>query len=96
MSTKLINMNLSPTEYLPVKALLDEFASGNLKNESLAITYLAAVAKIHGTDIQMSKWLSISFVYFKMEATRRRELKINIVVTLAIPEDEVVLEDMDE
>ena len=96
MGTKLINMNLSPTEYLPVKALLDEFAAGNLKNESLAIPYLASVAKIHGTDIPMSKWPSISLVYFKMEAIRRRELKINIVVTLAIPEDEVVLEDMDE
>lgn len=95
MSTKLINMNLSPAEYLPVKALLDEFASGKLTNESLAIPYLAAVAKIHGTDIPMSKWPSISLVYFKMEATRRRELKINIVVTLAIPEDEVVLDDLE-
>ena len=95
MSMKLINMNLSPTEYLPVKALLDEFASGNLKNESLAIPYLAAVAKIHGTDIPMSRWPSISLVYFKMEATRRRELKINIVITLAIPEDEVVLDDLE-
>lgn len=95
MSTKLINMNLSPAEYLPVKVLLDEFASGNLKNESFAIPYLAVVAKIHGTDIPMSKWPSISLVYFKMEATRRRELKINIVVTLAIPEDEVVLDDLE-
>lgn len=95
MSTKLINMNLSPVEYLPVKALLDEFASGNLKNESLAIPYLAAVAKIHGTDIPMSKWPSISLAYFKMEAIRRKELKINIVVTLAIPEDEVVLDDLE-
>lgn len=95
MSTKLINMNLSPAEYLPVKALLDEFASGNLKNESLIVPYLIAVAKIHGTDIPMSKWPSISLVYFKMEATRRRELKINIVITLAIPEDEVVLDDLE-
>lgn len=95
MSTKLINMNLSPAEYLPVKALLDEFASGNLKNESLVVPYLIAVAKIHGTDIPMSKWPSISLVYFKMEAIRRRELKINIVVTLAIPEDEVVLDDLE-
>lgn len=95
MSTKLINMNLSPAEYLPVKALLDEFASGNLKNESLIVPYLIAVAKIHGTDIPMSKWPSISLVYFKMEAIRRRELKINIVVTLAIPEDEVVLDDLE-
>lgn len=96
MSTKLINMNLSPAEYLPVKALLDEFASGNLKNESLAIPYLAAVAKIHGTDIPMGKLESTSLVYFKMEAIRRKELKINIVVTLAIPEEEVVLEDIEE
>jgi len=95
MSTKLINMNLSLAEYLPVKALLDEFTSGNLKNESLVVPYLIAVAKIHGTDIPMSKWPSISLVYFKMEATRRRELKINIVVTLAIPEDEVVLDDLE-
>ena len=95
MSTKLINMNLSPTEYLPVKALLDEFASGNLKNESLIVPYLIAVAKIHGTDIPMSKWPSISLVYFKMEAIRRKELKINIVITLAIPEDEVVLDDIE-
>ena len=95
MSTKLINMNLSPTEYLPVKALLDEFASGNLKNESLVVPYLIAVAKIHGTDIPMSKWPSISLVYFKMEAIRRKELKINIVITLAIPEDEVVLDDLE-
>jgi len=95
MSTKLINMNLSLAEYLPVKALLDEFASGNLKNESLVVPYLIAVAKIHGTDIPMSKWPSISLVYFKMEAIRRRELKINIVVTLAIPEDEVVLDDLE-
>ena len=95
MSTKLINMNLSPAEYLPVKALLDEFASGNLKNESLAIPYLAAVAKIHGTDIPLHKWSSTSLVYFKMEAIRRRELKINIVITLAIPEDEVVLDDIE-
>lgn len=95
MSTKLINMNLSPAEYLPVKALLDEFASGNLKNESLIVPYLIAVAKIHGTDIPMSKWPSISLAYFKMEATRRRELKINIVITLAIPEDEVVLDDLE-
>jgi len=95
MNTKLINMNLSPAEYLPVKALLDEFAAGNLKNESLAIPYLAAVAKIHGTDIPLHKWSSTSLVYFKMEATRRRELKINIVITLAIPEDEVVLDDLE-
>ncbi len=95
MSTKLINMNLSTAEYLPVKALLDEFTSGNLKNESLAIPYLAAVAKIHGTDIPMSKWPSISLAYFKIEATRRKELKINIVITLAIPEDEVVLDDLE-
>lgn len=95
MSTKLINMNLSPAEYLPVKALLDEFASGNLKNESLIVPYLIAVAKIHGTDIPLHKWSSTSLVYFKMEATRRRELKINIVITLAIPEDEVVLDDLE-
>jgi hypothetical protein len=94
MSTKLINMNLSPAEYLPVKALLDEFAAGNLKNESLAIPYLASVAKIHGTDIPMSKWESISLVYFKLEVTRRRALKINVVVTLAIP-DEVDLSTME-
>lgn len=94
MSTKLINMNLSPAEYLPVKALLDEFAAGNLKNESLAIPYLASVAKIHGTDIPMSKWESISLVYFKLEVTRRRVLKINVVVTLAIP-DEVDLSTME-
>ena len=94
MNTKLINMNLSPAEYLPVKALLDEFAAGNLKNESLAIPYLAAVAKIHGTDIPMSKWESISLVYFKLEVTRRRALKINVVVTLAIP-DEVDLSTME-
>ncbi len=95
MSTKLINMNLSPAEYLPVKSLLDEFASGKLTNESLVIPYLAAVAKIHGTDIPMNKWPSISLVYFKMEAIRRKELKINIVITLAIPEDEVVLDDLE-
>ncbi len=94
MSTKLINMNLSPAEYLPVKALLDELAPGNLKNESLAIPYLASVAKIHGTDIPMSKWESISLVYFKLEVTRRRALKINVVVTLAIP-DEVDLSTME-
>jgi len=94
MSTKLINMNLSLAEYLPVKALLDEFAAGNLKNESLVIPYLAAVAKIHGTDIPMSKWESISLVYFKLEVTRRRALKINVVVTLAIP-DEVDLSTME-
>ena len=94
MSTKLINMNLSPAEYLPVKALLDEFAAGNPKNESLAIPYLASVAKIHGTDIPMSKWESISLVYFKLEVTRRRALKINVVVTLAIP-DEVDLSTME-
>lgn len=94
MSTKLINMNLSPAEYLPVKALLDEFAAGDLKNESLAIPYLASVAKIHGTDIPMSKWESISLVYFKLEVTRRRALKINVVVTLAIP-DEVDLSTME-
>ena len=94
MSTKLINMNLSHAEYLPVKALLDEFAAGNLKNESLAIPYLASVAKIHGTDIPMSKWESISLVYFKLEVTRRRALKINVVVTLAIP-DEVDLSTME-
>ena len=96
MSTKLINMNLSAAEYLPVKFLLDEFASGNLKNESLVIPYLAAVAKIHGIDIPTSKLESTSLVYFKMEAIRRKELKINIVVTLAIPEEEVVLEDIEE
>ena len=94
MNTKLINMNLSLAEYLPVKALLDEFAAGNLKNESLVIPYLAAVAKIHGTDIPMSKWESISLVYFKLEVTRRRALKINVVVTLAIP-DEVDLSTME-
>jgi len=94
MSTKLINMNLSLAEYLPVKALLDEFAAGNLKNESLAIPYLAAVAKIHGTDIPMSKWESISLVFLKLEVTRRRALKINVVVTLAIP-DEVDLSTME-
>jgi hypothetical protein len=94
MSTKFINMNLSAAEYLPVKALLDEFAAGNLKNESLAIPYLASVAKIHGTDIPMSKWESISLVYFKLEVTRRRALKINVVVTLAIP-DEVDLSTME-
>jgi len=87
-------MNLSLAEYLPVKALLDEFAAGNLKNESLVIPYLAAVAKIHGTDIPMSKWESISLVYFKLEVTRRRALKINVVVTLAIP-DEVDLSTME-
>jgi hypothetical protein len=94
MSTKFINMNLSAAEYLPVKFLLDEFAAGNLKNESLAIPYLAAVAKIHGTDIPTSKWESISLVYFKLEVTRRRALKINVVVTLAIP-DEVDLSTME-
>jgi hypothetical protein len=88
-------MNLSSAEYLPVKSLLDEFAAGNLKNESLVIPYLAAVAKIHGTDIPLHKWSSTSLVYFKMEAIRRRELKINIVITLAIPEDEVVLDDIE-
>ena len=95
MSTKLINMNLSLAEYLPVKALLDEFAAGNLKNEFLVVPYLIVVAKIHGIDILMSKWPSISLVYFQLEGIRRRELKINIVVTLAIPEDEVVLDDLE-
>ncbi len=95
MSTKLINMNLSPAEYLPVKALLDEFASGNLKKESLVVPYLIAVARMHGIDIPTNKWESTSLVYFKMEAIRRRELKINIVTTLAIPEDEVVLDDLE-
>jgi len=94
MSTKLINMNLSPAEYLPVKALLDEFAAGNTEKESLVIPYLAAVAKIHGTAIPMGKWESISLVYFKLEVTRRRALKINVVVTLAIP-DEVDLSTME-
>jgi hypothetical protein len=95
MSTKLINMNLSSAEYLPVKSLLDEFAAGNLKKESLVVPYLIAVAKIHGIDIPTNKWESTSLVYFKMEAIRRRELKINIVTTLAIPEDEVVLDDLE-
>ena len=95
MTTKLINLNLSVEEYLPVKALLDEFAAGNTEKESLVIPYLAAVAKIHGTAIPMGKWPSISLAYFKMEAIRRKELKINIVITLAIPEDEVVLDDIE-
>lgn len=94
MTTKLINLNLSVEEYLPVKALLDEFAAGNTEKESLVIPYLAAVAKIHGTAIPMSKWESISLVYFKLEVTRRRALKINVVVTLAIP-DEIDLSTME-
>lgn len=94
MTTKLINLNLSVEEYLPVKALLDEFAAGNTEKESLVIPYLAAVAKIHGTAIPMDKWESMSLVYFKLEVTRRRALKINVVVTLAIP-DEVDLSTME-
>ncbi len=95
MSTKLININLSSAEYLPVKALLDEFAAGNLTKEYLVVHYLIVVAKMHGIDIPTRKWENTSLVYFKMEATRRKELKVNIVVTLAIPEDEVVLDDIE-
>ena len=100
MPTKIINIDLSTDEYLPIKTLVESlpYLNGTAKDRTKMsiVRYLSAIAHLHSMILPGPEKLAI--VYFRFEQDMRKDNdKYIIKATLRMEEelDEVTLDDLE-
>ncbi len=100
MPTKIINIDMSTDEYLPIKTLVESlpYSNGTAKDRTKMsiVRYLSAIAHLHSMILPGPETLTL--VYFRFEQDMRKDNeKYLIKATLRMEEelDEVTLEDLE-
>lgn len=97
MAAKIINIDLTEHEYLPIKVQVESLPY--IPNErkfivkSSIVQYLIAIANLHGITIG-ADFKTVSLVYFRFEQDMRKETTRYIIkATLSVSTEEVDLSD---
>lgn len=96
MPAKIINIDLSTEEYLPIKTLIESlpYINGTAKDRTKmsVVRYLSAIAHLHSMILPGPEKLDL--IYFRFEQDMRKDTeKYHIKATLKV--EEVTLDDLD-
>ena len=97
MAAKVINIDLTEHEYLPIKMQVESLpyipSEKKFIVKSSIVQYLIAIANLHGITIG-ADFKTVSLVYFRFEQDMRKETTRYIIkATLSVSTKEVDLSD---